>query len=242
MNLGRLYVVATPIGNLEDISARALRVLREVDLIASEDTRHSRRLLDHYGITSSLTSYHEHNEALKTGMLLSVLEAGRDVALISDAGTPCISDPGYRIVRAARERGIAVVSVPGPSALAAALSVSGLPTDRVTFHGFFPRRAGQADEVVKLIETLGGTHVFFESPHRLVGSLETMAARLPKAQACVARELTKVFEEVQLSTPKELAEKFAESGVKGECVFNGLFAPTGRVARGLVERGSPGTG
>jgi 16S rRNA (cytidine1402-2'-O)-methyltransferase len=219
MDKGRLFVVATPIGNLEDISARALRVLREADLIASEDTRHSRRLLDHYGIGTPLTSYHEHNETQKADALLRELDQGRNVALITDAGTPGISDPGYRVVRAARQAGYEVVSVPGPSALAAALSVCGLPTDRFSFHGFFPRKRSDADRLLDLVSRLGGTHVFFESPHRLVDALQAVAARLPEAQACVARELTKIHEEIALGSAGDLAERFAAGQVRGECVL-----------------------
>jgi 16S rRNA (cytidine1402-2'-O)-methyltransferase len=220
MEAGCLYVVATPIGNLEDITARALRVLREVDLIASEDTRHSRRLLDHYGIATPLTSYHEHNEAQKAEELLALLEQGRNVALITDAGTPGVSDPGYRVVRGARERGLRVAAVPGPSALVAALSVSGLPTDRFAFHGFFPRKEGQANEALDRIKASGGTHVFFESPHRLAKTLQQVAARMPEAEVAVARELTKVYEEVMTGPAAELAERVAAlDGVRGECVL-----------------------
>ncbi|MDX9972344.1 MAG: 16S rRNA (cytidine(1402)-2'-O)-methyltransferase [FCB group bacterium] len=219
MNKGRLYVVATPIGNLEDMTARGLRILREADLIACEDTRHSKRLLDHYAIQTPLTSYHEHNEAQKADVLLGELERGRNLALITDAGTPGISDPGYRIVRAARQAGFEVVTVPGPSACAAALAVSGLPTDRFTFHGFFPRKRGEADRLLDEIARSGGTHVFYESPHRLVDALEAVAARLPECEVCVARELTKIHEEVALGTPGELATRYGAGTVRGECVL-----------------------
>lgn len=219
MDKGRLFVVATPIGNLEDLTARALRVLGEVDLIASEDTRHSRRLLDHYHIRTPLTSYHEHNESEKAQALLRELAQGRNVALITDAGTPGISDPGYRVVRAARREGYEVVAVPGPSALAAALSVSGLPTDGFSFHGFFPRKRSQAEEFLEAAGRQGGTHVFFESPHRLLDTLRAIGERLPEAQVCVARELTKIHEEVVLGSPREAAERFAGSPVRGECVL-----------------------
>lgn len=222
---GRLFVVATPIGNLEDITARALRVLREADLIACEDTRHSRRLLDHYGIATPLTSYHEHNEAAKAEDLVERLARGDDVALITDAGTPCISDPGYRVVRAARARGLEVVAVPGPSAPMAALSISGLPSDHFTFHGFFPRKAGQAEKAVKRMVAMGGTHLFFESPHRLANTLAWLAERLPGAQACVARELTKIHEEVREGDLEELARQFNQTGVRGECVLLVHLAP-----------------
>ncbi len=219
MDKGRLFVVATPIGNLEDITARALRVLRDVHVIAAEDTRHSRRLLDHYGISTPLTSYHEHNELTKTDSLISELEQGRDVALISDAGTPAISDPGFRLVRAARERRVEVIAIPGPSSLVAALSVSGLPSDRFTFYGFFPRKAGQIESLLSELERTPGTHVFFESPQRLVETLRRLSARLPKATACVARELTKIHEEVVLDTLAELAARFSDTPPRGECVL-----------------------
>lgn len=219
MEKGRLFVVATPIGNLEDMTARALRVLAEADVIASEDTRHSRRLLDHYGIRTPLTSYHEHNEAEKAQTLLRELEQGRNVALITDAGTPCISDPGYRVVRAARQGGFEVVAVPGPSALAAALSVSGLPTDRFTFHGFFPRKRSHVEEMLGEIAARGGTHVFFESPHRLGDTLAALAEGLPNAETAVARELTKIHEEVAFGPPGDVAGYFAGEPVRGECVL-----------------------
>jgi 16S rRNA (cytidine1402-2'-O)-methyltransferase len=225
MDGGRLFVVATPIGNLEDITARALRVLDEASLIAAEDTRHSRRLLDHYGIQTALTSYHDHNEAAKTQALLRHLEDGRDVALISDAGTPCVSDPGYRIVRAAHECGYAVIPVPGPSAPIAALAASGLPNDRVTFHGFFPRKQGAVEELAGLMATVGGTHVFFESPRRLGKTLEALRSRLGaperclEVRACLARELTKRFEEIAVDSLEGLIARFAQKPVKGECVL-----------------------
>jgi 16S rRNA (cytidine1402-2'-O)-methyltransferase len=218
MPAGRLYVVATPIGNLEDITARALRVLREADLVAAEDTRHTGRLLGHFGITTPLTSYHEHNEQDKAEALVLALEEGHSVALVSDAGTPCISDPGYRVVRAARERGIPVEAVPGPSALTAALSVSGLPTDRFTFHGFFPRKASQAARLLDEARALGGTHVFYEAPGRLTATLRLLADALPDCEAAVARELTKRFEELACGAPSELLAAYAERAVKGECV------------------------
>ena len=219
MGPGRLYVVATAIGNLEDMTARAVRILREVDLIAAEDTRHSRPLLDHYGIAKPMTSYHEHNESAKTELLIRKLESGCSVALISDAGTPCISDPGYRLVQAARQRGIPVVAVPGPSAIMAALSVGGLPTDRFAFHGFFPRKRQQAESVLRQIAGWGGTHIFFESPSRLLTTLRIMDHILPDAEVAVARELTKMFEEVITGTAGGVAGRLAASGVKGECVL-----------------------
>jgi 16S rRNA (cytidine1402-2'-O)-methyltransferase len=227
MGAGRLYVVATPIGNLEDISVRALRVLREVDLIAAEDTRHSHRLLDHYEITTPLTSYHDHNEARKTDVLLDELRNGRDIALISDAGTPCVSDPGYRIVRAAHEGGFPVIPIPGPSALVTALSVSGLPNDHVTFHGFFPRKDGQARALLDAWAAAEGTHVFFESPGRIAKTLALIAERWPESPTCLAREMTKTFEELRVATARQLSEELGAKTARGEYVVAIHVPPAG---------------
>jgi len=218
MQTGRLYVVATPIGNLEDFSPRARRVLEEVSLIAAEDTRHSRRLLDHFNIKTPLTSYHDHNECEKTESLLGDLKLGKDIALISDAGTPCIADPGYRIVHAAREIGVEVIAIPGPSALIAALSVSGLPIDRFAFHGFFPRKTKDAVALLEHFRLLGGTHACYESPHRLSDSLTLIARELPKSEVCVARELTKIHEEVVRGSAAEVLDHFKQHDARGECV------------------------
>lgn len=217
MSTGRLYVVATPIGHLEDVSARALRVLKEADLVAAEDTRHARRLLDHYGIQATLTSYHDHNERPKAAELVERLCAGAQVALVTDAGTPCVSDPGYRIVRAAHEAGVPVSPVPGPSAAIAALSASGLPSDRFTFHGFFPRQNKPREAVFSLMRAFGGTHVFYESPRRLREALDAIAEAFPQAACCVARELTKMFEEIAVGSAADLGRRFS-GDVKGECV------------------------
>jgi len=219
MHTGHLYVVATPIGNLEDITARALRVLRSVSLIAAEDTRHSRKLLEHFNINTPLTSYHDHNEREKSGHLLEILQQGRDVALITDAGTPCIADPGYRIVRAARDNGITVIAIPGPSALVAALSVCGMPTDEFAFHGFFPRKQTDAKALIAAMRESGGTHVVYESPQRLLATLELLDGLMPNANACVARELTKVHEEVIRGTVSDVAKAFSEGKARGECVI-----------------------
>lgn len=215
---GRLYVVATPIGNLQDISERMLRVLREVNLIAAEDTRTTLKLLDHFGITTPLTSYHEHNEITKTKELIERLLHGESIALVSDAGTPCVSDPGYRLVKAAHEKKIPVLSIPGPSAVIAALSVSGLPCDRFTFHGFAPRKSSEIKDWFEHIACLGGTHIFFESPHRLPKTLQALTNCLPNAKVCVARELTKIFEEVVTDSPANVLAHFSRSPVRGECV------------------------
>ncbi|GAB3369074.1 SAM-dependent methyltransferase [Azotobacter armeniacus] len=220
--LGMLYVVATPIGNLDDITARALRVLRDVALIAAEDTRHSARLLRHFGITTPLVACHEHNERDQGGRFLARLQAGEDVALISDAGTPLISDPGFHLVRQARAAGIKVVPVPGPCALIAALSAAGLPSDRFVFEGFLPAKAvGRLARLEQLKEE-SRTLIFYEAPHRLLeclGDLERImgADRL----AVLARELTKTFETLKGLPLGELRPWVAADGnqQRGECVL-----------------------
>ncbi|MCP4642242.1 MAG: 16S rRNA (cytidine(1402)-2'-O)-methyltransferase [bacterium] len=215
---GALFVVATPIGNLGDITKRALQVLSDVDLIAAEDTRHSKKLLDHFAIDTPLISYHDHNEQARAESLLKELAMGRDVALVTDAGTPCVSDPGYRIVRSAQDQGYRVVAVPGASALPAALSVSGLPNTQVTFHGFFPRKKGDAERLIAKAVAFGGTHAFFESPNRLRATLHALGEHAAGAEVCVARELTKQFEEVVRGTAEEVLAQFEDRKVKGECV------------------------
>jgi len=219
MASGRLYVVATPIGNLEDITIRALDTLKSVGLIAAEDTRHSKKLLNHYAIDTPLTSYHEHNEAEKANELVLELQNGRDVALITDAGTPCISDPGYRVVRMAQEAGIPVAVVPGPSAVVAALSISGLPTDSFTFHGFFPRKRSEASSAARALLDQPGTHVFYESPHRLMATLKIVAEHLPDAEIGIARELTKTYEELLRGSAQDILERLGDADVRGECVL-----------------------
>jgi 16S rRNA (cytidine1402-2'-O)-methyltransferase len=192
-----LYIVATPIGNLEDITLRALRVLGEADVVAAEDTRHSRRLLAHHGLDRPMLALHEHNEEQQAGRLVERLCGGETVALISDAGTPLVSDPGFRLVRMATEAGIAVVAVPGPSAVTAALSVSGLPTDRFAFEGFLPARHAARLKVLEALREEARTMVFFESGHRIVESLEDLRAVFgPGREAAVCREMTKQFETV----------------------------------------------
>ncbi len=200
-----LYVVATPIGNLEDITLRALRVLREVDLIAAEDTRHTRKLLDRYDIHTPLTSYHEHNERTKAAALLQRLEAGQTIALVSDAGTPTISDPGYHLIRAAAEKGVPVTPVPGASAATAALSVCGLATDRFVFQGFLPGRRNRRREMLRQLQDDDRTMVFYEAPHRIRESLADMHEILGNRAAVVVRELTKMHEELLRGTLSQLA-------------------------------------
>jgi 16S rRNA (cytidine1402-2'-O)-methyltransferase len=216
-----LYVVATPIGNLEDLTQRALRVLRSVDLIACEDTRHTRRLLDHYSIRTPTVSYHEHNERERAAELVNKLAEGATIALVSDAGTPAVSDPGYRIVHATIERGIAVISVPGPSAAIAALAASGLPTDEFCFHGFLPARRGQRRSKLETLISSPTINIFFEAPHRIREAMEDIVAILGADRWIVlARELTKIHEEfLRGSAGDILRELEKRSEIKGEMVL-----------------------
>jgi len=204
-----LYIVATPIGNLEDISLRALRTLKEVKLIAAEDTRKTRRLLTTYDIKTTMTSYHEHNKLTKLPYILSRLE-DLDVALVSEAGMPGISDPGYELVVAASERGIPVVPIPGPSVVTTALAISGLATDRFTYLGFLPRRAGDRRRILDSIVDETGTIVLLEAPHRLLAALNDMLFILGDRRIAVCRELTKVYEEVFRGRISEAMEHFVE--------------------------------
>jgi 16S rRNA (cytidine1402-2'-O)-methyltransferase len=216
---GRLYVVATPIGNLADITLRALRVLGDVDVIAAEDTRTTRKLLSHHGIGTPLVSYHEHNEAVRTPELLERLVGGESVAVVSEAGTPSISDPGYRLVEAAIDSGIAVEPVPGASAVLAALVVSGLPTDSFVFEGFLPRRAGERRRRLEALASERRTIVVFESPHRVDACLADMVAVLGDRRAALCRELTKLHEEVRRAMLSELLASVGKTPVKGELVI-----------------------
>ena len=214
---GRLYVVATPIGNLEDITYRAVRVLNEAGIIACEDTRQTRKLLDHYGIRKPTVSYHEHNEAERAAELAERLQAGEVIALVSDAGMPLISDPGYRLVRAAVAMGIPVEPVPGPSATLAALSASGLPTDAFHFGGFLPSKPGQRLHSLERLRDEQATLIFFEAPHRILEALEAVEQALGPRPVVVARELTKVHEEFLRGTPAELrAQLESRDALKGE--------------------------
>ena len=217
---GKLYVVATPIGNLEDITYRAVSVLSEVDAIFAEDTRHSRKLLDHYGVEKLLISYHDHNESQRTEEILKRLMAGEQVALISDAGTPAISDPGYRVISSCRNRGIQVIPIPGPSALIAALSVSGVATDRFVFEGYLPARAKARAEQLKFVLGEQRTLVFYEAPHRLVAALHDMATVFGAEQKLIiARELTKRHEEFFQGTIQQAIDDFSARIIKGEFVL-----------------------
>ena len=229
---GTLALVGTPIGNLEDISLRALRFLKEADLIAAEDTRRTRKLLTHFNISQRVVSYYEHNEEKRIPTLLKALHSGKNVALVSDAGTPGISDPGYRLVRQAAEAGILVTAVPGPSAITLALSLSGLPTDRFSFFGFLSR--GKNDRKKQLQDAAGIPHtlLFFESPHRVVKSLEQMLEIFGDREAAICRELTKRFEEIQRGVLSELIRKIKEKPPKGEfcIVIAGLTKKASREA------------
>lgn len=214
---GTLYVVATPIGNLSDMSPRAIETLRGAAWIACEDTRQTRKLLEHFGIASRTVSYHEHNEAERSEELLRRLEKGESVALVSDAGTPLISDPGYRLVKKAAERGIPVVPVPGPTAAMAALSASGLETDRFYFGGFLPRKSAERRRMLEQLRGLDATLIFYEAPHRLMESLRDVEALLGSRPLVVAREVTKLHEEFLRGAPEQiLAELERRGDVRGE--------------------------
>ncbi|MDI3298455.1 MAG: 16S rRNA (cytidine(1402)-2'-O)-methyltransferase [Bacillota bacterium] len=217
---GTLYVVATPIGNLEDVTLRALAVLRSVDRILCEDTRHTSLLLRHYEIRKPLVSYHEHNERRRAEEALAWLEAGEELALVSDAGTPTLCDPGYRLVSLAAERGLRVVPVPGPMAAVAALSASGLPTDSFTFAGFPPRRAGPRQRWLERLAAEPRTVVLYEAPERVARTLAEMCEVFGgERRAAVARELTKAFEEFRRGRLDELARSLAEETARGEYVL-----------------------
>jgi 16S rRNA (cytidine1402-2'-O)-methyltransferase len=222
---GTLYVVATPIGNLEDLTFRALRILQEVDLVAAEDTRHSRKLFNHYGIKTSLTSYFEHNEAAKGEQLVKLLGSGKSLALITDAGTPAISDPGFLLVQRCRANQIPVASVPGPSAVTTALSIAGLPTDRFVFEGFLPTKQKARSEKISTFLDEKRTIVCYESPRRLLKTLDMLQELLgDKREVAVVRELTKLHEEVFSGYLPKVIAYFRASGVRGEVVL--VIAPT----------------
>ena len=214
-----LYVVATPIGNLSDITLRALEVLKSVDLIAAEDTRHSGMFLTHFGIKKPLLSYHEHNEAMRTAQLAERLAEGKNVALITDAGTPALSDPGARLIRACIERGLPLTVIPGPSSILAALVGSGFSTERFYFGGFLPVKSGQRERELRATAERGETTIFFESPYRLTKTLAGCTGIMPDRQLCVARELTKKFEEFRRGTANELLAHYEAHPPKGEIVL-----------------------
>jgi 16S rRNA (cytidine1402-2'-O)-methyltransferase len=209
---GTLFVVATPIGNLEDITLRALRVLREVTLIAAEDTRRTRNLLTRHGIATPTTSLHEHNEARKSSMIVARLQRGESVALVSDAGTPVVSDPGAHLIRAAIDAGIRVEPIPGPSAVLAALTASGLPTEDFTFLGFPPTRSKARAAWFERASRSGGTVIFFEAPHRILSTLQDLSERFGDLVVTVGRELTKMHEELVRGPISEVARRLEARG------------------------------
>jgi len=216
MSSGTLYIVASPIGNLEDITLRALRILKEVDLIAAEDTRHTKKLLVHYGIATPLTSYHQHNENAKSASLVQRLSSGCRVALISDAGTPIVSDPGFRLVQGAIQAGIPVVPIPGPSALTAGLSACGLPSERFVFEGFLPARKTERRERLRELREEQRTLVFYEAPHRVKESLQDLLEILGDRQVVLGREMTKLHEEFIRGSVSELAALAKTKEWRGE--------------------------
>ena len=224
MTPATLFVVATPIGNLSDMTPRAIEVLGAVDLIAAEDTRHSRPLLTHFGINTPLHSCHAHNEAAKGGFFLQALQEGKNIALISDAGTPCISDPGHLLIQRAATAGFAVVPVCGASAVVAALSVSGFDASRFAFIGFFPRKKAPVETAVLEIAAGDKPVVFYESPKRIAKTIAAFAALAPDVQMCLCNDLTKKFERIYRGTPAEVAAQLADNPAaeKGEyaCVVN----------------------
>jgi 16S rRNA (cytidine1402-2'-O)-methyltransferase len=214
-----LYVVATPIGNLGDMTLRALEVLKSVDVVAAEDTRHSGMLLKHFEIKKPLLSYHEHNEAMRTAQLVERLAADENVALITDAGTPALSDPGARLIRACIERGLPLTIIPGPSSILAALVGSGFSTERFYFGGFLPVKSGQRERELRATAERGETTIFFESPYRLIKTLAACTGIMPDRQLCVARELTKKFEEFRHGIGSELLAHYEAHPPKGEIVL-----------------------
>ncbi len=247
---GTLFVVATPIGNLEDLSFRAVRVLREVKVIACEDTRHTRLLLQRHAIATPLLSYHEHNERTRTLELVRRLQAGESIALVSDAGTPLLSDPGYTLVREAIASGVPVVPIPGPSAITAALSVAGLPTDRFVFLGFLPRKSAERRRVLEAVHGVPWTLVLFEAPTRLEATVKDLQAVLGERPIAVMRELTKRFEEVLRGTPREVLAQTQGRRLRGEVtvVVGGGASPAATSAgdpqkelKALLAAGTPPT-
>lgn len=238
---GILYLCATPIGNLEDITLRALRILKEVDLVAAEDTRHTRKLFSHFDIHTPLTSYHEHNSLSKGPDLVEQLLAGKNVALVSDAGLPGVSDPGERLVTLAVSRGIKVVPVPGPSASLAALVVSGLPTARFCFEGFLPSRGKDRRKRLEELQWEKRTLVIYEAPHRLGAALSDMEEYMGGRQVCIARELTKKFEELWRGSLEEAVLKFRNKPPRGEITLVMEGRPDSGEAEDTREKG-PGGG
>jgi 16S rRNA (cytidine1402-2'-O)-methyltransferase len=232
---GTLYVVATPIGNLEDITYRAVRLLKEADLIACEDTRHTAKLLHHYGIDKPTVSYHEHNEATRAEELVAKLEQGLNIAQVSDAGMPGISDPGYRVIKLAIERGVQVVPVPGASALISALAAGGLPPDNFQFLGFLPAKSGQRRTMLEALRSSEQTTVVYEAPHRIAGTMEDIAEILGVDRPIVlARELTKLHEEFIRGSAAQVLARVREHELKGEITL--------LIGKGEAQETQEGTG
>lgn len=219
MNPGCLYVVSTPIGNLEDITYRAVRVLSEVDIIACEDTRRTYILLQHYGIRKKMISFNEENKNYKTDKIISFLTESMSVALVSDAGTPVVSDPGQSLVEKCLEKGIKIIPVPGPSSVLCALSVSGFRAEEFIFFGFLPRKKSKRTKKLRFISDTDMPSVIFESPQRITKTINEISEHCPRRKLAVAREMTKINEEFSFGKPSELAERFADRKVKGEIVI-----------------------
>ena len=217
-SFGKLFVVGTPIGNLADITYRAVDTLNSVDFIFAEDTRVSKKLLNHYNIDKKIYSYHDHSKDSEVEKLTNLLENGNDVALISDAGTPTVSDPGYRLIRECVKKGVDIVPIPGPSAVTAALSVAGLPSDSFTFVGFLPQKKGRIKKIEQLSE-INNTIILFESPHRLLKTLNQLFEILGNRQVAIGRELTKLYEEIIRGNLKNVIQEFSKKSVKGEIVI-----------------------
>lgn len=248
MPAGTLYIVATPIGNLEDITQRALRVLREADLVACEDTRRTRVLLNHFGIKTKTISYHEHNERERAEEICKLLAAGKNVALVSDAGTPLINDPGFRVANAAIEQDLPVVPIPGPTAFVSALVASGLPSDEFYFAGFLPARANARRAKLEELSAIPATLIFYEAPHRIAITLRAALDTLGNREAAVARELTKIHEEIARGSLSTLAQRFGAGArargemvliISGAKIINGAIKSTGETqpsSQTLVER------
>lgn len=214
--MSSLFIVGTPIGNLEDITYRAIKILSSVDMIAAEDTRHTKILLDKYLINKPMSSYHKFNIKAKTNYFVEILKAGKNIALVSDAGMPAISDPGYELVKAALDNGISVVPIPGPSAMITALSVSGLPTDKFMFLGFLPKKRGKIVKVFKELNSFSGTIIIYESPYRLIKTLKVIKEIFGERKVVVARELTKKFEEVLRGNISDALNNLEMRKIKGE--------------------------
>jgi 16S rRNA (cytidine1402-2'-O)-methyltransferase len=230
---GTLYIVSTPIGNREDITLRALHILKEVDLIAAEDTRHTNLLLRHFGIQTPLTSYFEGNELKKKEFILSKLKQGDQIALVSDAGTPGISDPGFRLIQTAIENQIPIVPIPGPSAVITALSISGLPTDAFLFKGFLPHKSKRKRDLLKQLEDARETLIFYESPHRISETLNDIFNILGDREMVLTRELTKVYEEVIRGKVSDIQSQIGERKLKGEITL----VISGKTRKGVNREG-----